>query len=455
MNEFASGVYGKLFDDHTGYVYKVFYTEKKDNESGWIREIVALKNLSHPNIISPKFIGFNFTTDSNVKPKPNMYIKMKKYNQLLKLQFPLKDVDILQGLMDLFNGLAYMHSKFIMHRDIKEANLLYESDGKSDQQIGKLVICDFSLARFSINTSDIKHFNYLTPETVTSSHRAPEVFQSIRSNEIKGLRKGKIEYNEKVDVWSAGIVMFFLLTGLQLYYVIFCFEKENSDLLDFISKEERLKSVQSKISNKIKLDSKDRDKIYSELLLSSFATPFLLSLFDKYIDHKLEHIKFYKEIFNLCLEDVDQRPSAIDITTKISKYLLDNDISHLIIDRSFIETPNPKFLEIAQLLKVNNNRELDKHIYLFMNEALLRIKSKDVRGLILNKIAIIMNRYCATAGKTIKEINTMYVVAAAHITEIMFLYEDIFTAYFRSGRDAVYKYINEILLETDFLEGLF
>jgi serine/threonine protein kinase len=111
MNEFASGAYGKLFDDHTGYVYKVFYTEKKDNESGWIREIVSLKNLSHPNIISPKFIGFNFTTDSNVKPKSNMYIKMKKYNQLLKIQFPLKDNDILQGLMDLFNGLAYMHSK--------------------------------------------------------------------------------------------------------------------------------------------------------------------------------------------------------------------------------------------------------------------------------------------------------------------------------------------------------
>ena len=184
-------------------------------------------------------------------------------------------------------------------------------------------------------------------------------------------------------------------------------------------------------------------------------TPFLLSLFDKYIDKSLQHIKFYKEIFSSCLYDVDQRPSAIDITTMISKYLLANDISHLVIDRSFIETPNPKFLEITQLLKSNDNRELNKHIYLFMNEALLRINSKDVRGLILNKIAIVMNRYCATAGKSIKEINTMYIVAAAHIIEIMFLYEDIFTAYFRSGRNAVYKFINEILLETDFLEGLF
>ena len=126
MQEFAEGVYGKLFSDTDGYVYKVFYTEDKRNESGWIREIIALKNLTHPNIVSAKYIGFNFSPDPN-KPltSPNIYIKMKQYSQLLKLDVVLDDLDIIQCITDLFNGIAYMHSKLIMHRDIKEANLIY------------------------------------------------------------------------------------------------------------------------------------------------------------------------------------------------------------------------------------------------------------------------------------------------------------------------------------------
>ena len=443
MNEFASGVYGRLFDDGTGYVYKVFYTENKDNESGWIREIVALKNLSHPNILSSKFIGFNFTTDPSIKPKTNIYIKMKKYSQLLKIRTPLNDLDILQAILDLFNGLAYMHSRFIMHRDIKEANLLYEPPDQKipDRQIAKLIICDFSLARFSIVTDDIKRFNYLTPETVTSSHRAPEVFQSIRSNEMKGLRKCKIEYNELVDVWSAGIVMFFLLTGLQLYYTIFCFEKNNADLLDFISKTDSLKSLNPR------WNEKDRDKIYSELLMSHFSIPFIRSLLDKYINKNLKYVDFYKDIFAKCISFVKERPSAIELTSKISKHILDNDLSNQINDCGFVGTPIIKPV-------IPKSKELDKHVQIVMEEALQRINSKDVRGMILNKISLIMNYFCNNAKKLITEISSKYIVAAAHIIEIMFLYENI-TIHFRSDPNVIYQLINGILMETAFLEGLF
>lgn len=442
MNEFASGVYGKIFDDGAGYVYKVFYTENKSNESGWIREIIALKNLMHPNIIVSKFIGFNFTPDPTIKAKTNLYIRLKKYEQLLKIQTPLNDLDILQAMLDLFNGLAYMHSKFIMHRDIKEANLLYELSADKSRRIGKLIICDFSLARSIINTKDIQHFNYLTPETITSSHRAPEVFQSIRSNEIKGIRKSKIEYNEKVDVWSAGIVIFFLLTGLQLYYTIFVFEKRNEGLLNFISNSPSLSKLHKK------WEPADRDKIYSELLLSDYATTFIQSLLNKYINKSLVHQLFYKDVFNSCISDVQNRPNAIEITTKISKFLLDNDLSHIIKDHEFLgsEIKKPVFAKL---------KETEKMIQFFMSESLNRINSKDVRGLLLNKVTLIMDVFCENTGKKITEFNNKYIIAAAHIIEIMFLYEDVFTTYFRSNRNEMYKFINEIMIHTNFLEGLF
>jgi serine/threonine protein kinase len=381
---------------------------------------------------------------------------MKKYSQLLKIQFPLCDLDILQALLDLFNGLAYMHSKFIMHRDIKEANLLYEPFVKSTQnennrQIGKLIICDFSLARFSIKTNDIKNFNYLTPETVTSSHRAPEVFQSIKTYESKGMKNCKLEYNEKVDVWSAGIVMFYLLTGLQLYYAIFCFQKSSPILLEFISNNQKIKSLEKKA----KWDSRDRELIYTELLLSLDAIPFIISLLDKYIDRKLKYIDFYREIFISCVSSVEQRPAAVDLAKKINKHILNNDLTEYINDCGFIEQVNSKFIETTELMKFNHNYDIDKYVSVFMNDALQRIKANDVRGLILSKISLLMNRFCISTKKQITEINQLYIIAAAHLVEIMFLYEDIFTTHFRSSRDRVYRFMNELLFESQFLEGLF
>lgn len=444
IQEFASGVYGKVYDDGEGYVYKVFYTENKNQEAGWIREIIVAKNLFHPNIIHPKFIGFNFTPDPNIKPPLNIYIKMKKYLRIPKLQFPLNDYDVLQAMLDLTNGLAYMHSKFIMHRDIKEANLLYEPPTNPTHQIGKLVICDFSLARFCIKTNDIKHFNYLTPETVTSSHRAPEIFQAMKLYSKNGMKNQRIEYNELVDVWSAGIVMFYLLTGLQLYYAIFYFQKNNPMLLSFIASNDRISHLEKKSS----WCDKDREQIYSELLLSINAIPFIISLLDKYINPDLKYKDFYKNIFISCISVVEERSSALDIVKSINKLLLDNDLTDIIIDRGFIECDRPSRL-------IESNPITDKFVSSFMSDALVRIKANDVKGLITSKISLIMNRFCQASKKPITEINPTHIIAAAHIVEIMFLYEEIFTVHFNSSRNKVYRYINELFYGCSFLEALF
>lgn len=441
MTEFASGVYGKLFDDKSGFVYKVFFTENKANEAGWIREIIALKNISHPNIISPKFIGYDFTADPNVKPKPNLYIKLKKYGQLLNIKTLLCDLDILQALLDLFNGIAYMHSKFMMHRDIKEANLLFEPSKDKNRVIEKLVICDFSLARFTINTDDIKHFNYLTPETVTSSHRAPEVFQSIRSNDEKGLRKCKIEYNEKVDVWSAGIVMFFLLTGLQLYHAIFIFERKNSDFLDFIKRTPKLQNIGNHWR------PEDCEKIYTELMLSDYAEFFVQSLVSKYINKNLIHLEFYKKLFKLCISDAEVRPSAVEVTTIISKYILEHDLTVDIIDNGFLGQIVPSY--------TMKSHDIVKKIQSFMNDSMVRIMSPNIKSLILNKIVMIIDKFCSNSNVQLSDINTKYIIAVAHIVEIMYLYECIFTCHFRSNQNEIYRFIKEIFIQTDFLEGLF
>lgn len=465
MQEFAKGVYGKVFSDNDGYVYKVFYTDNKSNESGWIREVVALKNLHHPNIISPKYIGLNFSPDSSITAEPNMYIKMKKYSRLLQIERPLCDIDIMQCLLDMFNGLAYMHSHLVMHRDIKEANLLYEpvtsiDEIKAGRQIKQLIICDFSLARYTINTSDIKHFNYLTPETITLTHRPPEVFQAHMLYKKNGLMKVKIEYNELVDVWSVGIVLFFLLTNTQLYHAIFVYGKDDEEFINFISQIDELASIRSKLKtskdNSKKLTGEDCEKIFTYLMLSDSAILCIKRWLSIHVNHKLKHLSFFKSIMMDCLANVNERPSAANMAYKLSKYILDNDLTTDIIDHGC--QPNIIEQKLSPVCLADDKKSNDyilRYIYKIVEPALPSVRSREVRSLVLKKMTIILSKLCLTTNKNISEINSKYVIAAAHIVEILFLYANIFTEYFAISYKELYKYINSIFIETDYLADLF
>ena len=76
-----------------------------------------------------------------------------------------------------------MHEKGICHRDIKPANILVNESKE-------VVILDFNVS--GVKTEDA--FKMMT-KTGTLAFTAPEVFEHLY-------------YCEKVDVWSAGIVLY-------------------------------------------------------------------------------------------------------------------------------------------------------------------------------------------------------------------------------------------------------
>ncbi|CAI8602583.1 unnamed protein product [Vicia faba] len=87
---------------------------------------------------------------------------------------------VVQLVLDLSKGLSYLHSKKIVHHDVKSENMLL--DGNQN-----LKIADFRVARVdAMNPSD------MTGEIGTLNYMAPEVFD------------GK-PYNRICDVYSLGI----------------------------------------------------------------------------------------------------------------------------------------------------------------------------------------------------------------------------------------------------------
>lgn len=92
-------------------------------------------------------------------------------------------------LLQLANGVAYLHDHWILHRDLKTSNLLLNNRGQ-------LKIADFGMARYVGDPAPPK----LTQLVVTLWYRAPE------------LLLGATTYGEAVDMWSVGAIFGELLT---------------------------------------------------------------------------------------------------------------------------------------------------------------------------------------------------------------------------------------------------
>ena len=101
------------------------------------RELSALKELKHPNIIGLHDVW----RDSNI-----VNIVLDYCDQDLKSYLDLCngkiEQDVVRSFMcDLLQGLAYCHDQNFLHRDLKPQNLLIENN------TGAIKIADFGLAR--------------------------------------------------------------------------------------------------------------------------------------------------------------------------------------------------------------------------------------------------------------------------------------------------------------------
>jgi len=265
----GDGAYGTVFSNNKQYAIK----QIKQDELSWIKEVFLTKYLNHPNII--KFISIQSVNDYN-KAKPfsktkrdYIHIKMKKYECLGKLRHS-SDREIMIVLRDISRALAHCQTKKILHRDIKEDNILIEfKDGK----FHKAHLIDFGLACLPILDID------LSGNIVTPTHRPPEIPE-------------KSKYDYRVDTWGFGMVIVFLVTG-----------------------HEFLKYTELSSEEFIKL-TKNREKFLKKL--------------QNFIDTKclpdLKHRKFYAKLINMCIKPYDSRMHMAEIHDIITKFIEDTKI---------------------------------------------------------------------------------------------------------------------------------
>lgn len=95
-------------------------------------------------------------------------------------------------MQQLFAGMAYLHENWVLHRDLKTSNILYNNRGE-------LKICDFGLARqfgspLRPYTHNVVTLWYRAPELLLGEGHLPFPWKPLLFNYLPRNRRLYIKY---------------------------------------------------------------------------------------------------------------------------------------------------------------------------------------------------------------------------------------------------------------------
>ena len=161
---------------------------KTDEDKELVRiEIGILKLCHHPNIVRLL---------DHLENNDYIYIVMEYIgggtlgNYMKKKNFNFSEMQALNIMSQIANGVKYLQQYGIVHRDLKPDNIMITQQNN----YGVIKIMDFGLSKIvSPNEKMVDGYG-------TLSYVAPEVLL-------------RTPYNKEVDIWSMGVILFYMLSG--------------------------------------------------------------------------------------------------------------------------------------------------------------------------------------------------------------------------------------------------
>lgn len=188
-NEIGSGSFAVVFYGHyepTGQEIAVKRLNSSKlsstNLTLFQREVIVLATVKYPTLL-----GFIGATDTPPYCILTEWMGGGSLFQDIHKNHRLDATKLSIAAFDVARGMAYLHAKGIIHRDLKSLNILLDTNGFAK-------VCDFGLSRFASADNMVYTQNIGTPHWM-----APEILG------------GASNYNEKVDVYAYAIVLWEML----------------------------------------------------------------------------------------------------------------------------------------------------------------------------------------------------------------------------------------------------
>ena len=177
-------------EDKKIYAMKSVNIGKLDNKEkeAALNEVRILASLNHPNIIGYKEAFYD-------EPSKTLNIVMEyaddgdiaqKIKENLKRRLRFEESTLWEWIIQILEGLKYLHDNKIMHRDLKCANIFLMKNGQ-------LKIGDLNVSKLTKN-------NMARTQTGTPFYLSPEIWKDL-------------PYDYKCDIWSVGCIIYELCTS--------------------------------------------------------------------------------------------------------------------------------------------------------------------------------------------------------------------------------------------------
>jgi polo-like kinase 1 len=217
---------------------------KERRKQKLMSEIKIHRSLNHTNIVDFE----HFFEDND-----NVYILLElctnqTMTELIRRRKRLTELEVQSYMIQIISGLNYLHSKKVIHRDLKIGNLFITE--KMGIKIG-----DFGLAAKLDFEGEKKRTVCGTPNYI-----APEVLD------------GQAGHSYEVDVWSLGVILYTLLIGkppFETSEVKKTYDLIKRNAYSFPDYPNISKEAKSLITQILKLDPKRRPTL-SEILKHEF-----------------------------------------------------------------------------------------------------------------------------------------------------------------------------------------
>lgn len=161
--------------------------EVKEFQQRFIREAQAAGILSHPAIVTVHDIGQD--QDSGVSFISMEYVEGPNLKEVISQGKDMSFSELAEIMAQVAEALDYAHSKGIIHRDVKPANIIWCGDSRAK-------ITDFGIAKIASSVANLTTTGQFLG---TPNYMAPE---QIKGTQIDG----------RADLFSLGIVLYECLT---------------------------------------------------------------------------------------------------------------------------------------------------------------------------------------------------------------------------------------------------